>query len=84
MPRVFCKCGNDIDLSMIPSTNQLMMIEDEKYDKYFQGNLDAEYLYAEMMLVAKCEVCKRLYIFENGFANDPIIYQLEERKWNKK
>jgi hypothetical protein len=81
MPKYICNCGNPINLSDIPSPNQLLMIEDLDYDKFFE-KIDAEELYGEMMLVVRCNACKRLYIFENSFDKEPIIYKLEEGIWN--
>jgi len=76
MPKVVCLCKEVINLSDIPSSNQLLMIEDVKYDKYFDS-IDAEKLYEEMTLVVRCQNCKRLYVYENGFENDPLIYSLD-------
>ncbi len=76
MPKVVCLCKEVINLSDIPSPNQLLMIEDVKYDKYFDS-INAEELYKEMTLVVKCSNCKRLYVYESGFENQPLIYNLE-------
>ncbi|PDS23997.1 hypothetical protein [Flavobacterium branchiophilum] len=83
MPKYICKCGNLINLSDIPSPNQLLMIEDVDYDKFFE-KIDAEELYDEMMLVVRCDTCKRLYVFESGFDEEPIMYKIEEGVWNKR
>ena len=77
MPKVICICCEIINLSDIPSSNQLLMIEDVKYDKYFDS-INAEELYKEMTLVVRCPNCKRLYIYVNGFENQPLIYSLEK------
>jgi hypothetical protein len=82
MPKYVCLCENIINLSDIPSPNQLLLIEDVDYDKYFDKT-DAEKLYEEMVLTVRCNTCKRLYVFENGYNNNPIIYKLEEGIWNK-
>jgi len=76
MPKVVCLCKEVINLSDIPSSNQLLLIEDVKYEKYFDS-IDAEKLYMEMTLVVRCPNCKRLYVYENGFGNQPLIYNLE-------
>lgn len=81
MPKYICKCKNVINLSDIPSVNQLLMIEDVDFDKYFD-EINAIHLHQEMMLVVRCDKCKRLYIFENGYDELPIIYQKEEGGWN--
>ena len=77
MPKVVCLCKEVINLSDIPSPHQLLMIEDIKYDKYFDS-VNAEKLYKEMTLIVRCSNCKRLYIYENGFGNEPLIYNLEK------
>lgn len=81
MPKHICKCGHAINLSDIPSSNQLLFIEDQNFDKFFD-RIDAEVLYQEMKLIVRCNICKRLYIFESGYENDPIIYNLEEGRWS--
>jgi hypothetical protein len=81
MPKYICECENVINLSDIPSQNQLLFIEDRDYDKNF-GNIDAEKLYQDMNLVIRCPDCKRLYIFENGYDKEPIVYQIEKGDWN--
>jgi hypothetical protein len=83
MPKILCICETIIDLFEIPSINQLLLIEDVHYDK-FNGSIDSEKLYKEMLLVARCKECKRLYIYENGFNTNPIIYKLERGLWKNK
>ena len=46
-------------------------LTDVKYEKYFDS-INAEELYKEMTLVVKCSNCKRLYVYENGFENQPF------------
>lgn len=82
MPKYICKCGNSINLSDIPSFNQLLLIEDNDFNKYFD-KINAEILYQEMKLVVRCNRCKRLYIFENGYDEEPIVYNLEKGSWNE-
>ena len=76
MPKVVCLCNEVINLSDIPSSNQLLLIDDVKYEKYFDS-IDAEKLYEEMTLVVRCPNCRRLYVYENGFENNPLIYSLD-------
>lgn len=76
MSKIFCKCGEMIDLSGIPSSNQYLMISDVDFD-CFQGNVDAEYLYSKMDIVVKCPSCKRLHMFNEGIDKTPLIYLLE-------
>lgn len=82
MPKMKCICGNIIKLNDIPNPNELLMISETDYDKY-DGFIDSEKLYMEMKTVVKCDNCYRLYIYENGIDEDPIIYQLEVGEWNK-
>lgn len=37
MPKYICKCSNIICLSSIPNSNELLLIEDEKFEKYFEN-----------------------------------------------
>lgn len=80
MPKYICKCGNVIDLSDIPNSNQILMIEDVNFDKYFD-NFNPIDLHQEMILTIRCNECKRLYIFEEGYDKNPIIYKKEEGNW---
>lgn len=74
MPKVLCKCGHWINLSDIPSPNQMLIISDIEYDK-FQGLVDPEKIFMAMHIVAVCSVCGRLYIYYNGFDKPPTIYK---------
>lgn len=77
MPKIKCICGEIIGLGEIPSPNQKLIISDVDYDKYSEGSIDAEKLYQAMTLVVVCPVCNRLYLYDNGFENEPIIYKIE-------
>lgn len=81
MPKYICKCSNVICLSSIPNSNELLLIEDEKFEKYFE-NFDPIDLYQEMILTLLCDQCHRLYIFEKSYDKKPIIYQKEEGDWD--
>lgn len=74
MPKVLCKCGCAINLSDIPSSNQMLIISDIDYDK-FQGLVDAEEVFTTMNIVAVCPNCDRLHVFYDGFNKPPIIYK---------
>lgn len=76
MPKLKCVCSEVINLNEIPSPHQYLMISDQKYDN-FQGLVDTEVLYREMIITVKCPTCSRLHIFENGFDNPAITYKLE-------
>jgi len=77
MPKIRCECGNIIGLDKIPSPNQMLLISDTDFDKYWEGEPDIEKLYHEMKIVATCRKCGRLYVFWNGFDKRPVIYRRE-------
>ena len=77
MPKFLCNCKNVINLSEIPSPNQLLIISDVELDK-FSGMIDSKKLYEKMIIVAACNVCKRLHIFRNGYNQAPDTYYPEE------
>ena len=79
MPKIVCECKNIIDLGGIPSENQFLIISDMDFDK-FQGLVDAEAIYKEFKVVAKCQKCERLHIFWNGFDKTASVYAQEEIK----
>ncbi|SDG36928.1 hypothetical protein [Epilithonimonas hungarica] len=86
MPKIKCKCGNIVSLNDIPNVNELHIISDIDFEQFWNDDEDfvkIEDVASQMKLVVKCNNCYRLYIYENGMNEDPIIYKLEEGKWNK-
>jgi hypothetical protein len=79
MPKFLCSCGEVIRYSDIPCKIQYKFISDVKYDDY-QGLIDSEKLYLDMESFLKCKNCKRLYVFWNGFGEDPAEYLLIPKK----
>jgi hypothetical protein len=77
MPKIRCRCNFVIGLGQIPSPDQLMIISDAEFDK-FAGLVDAEQIYSEMKVVAKCPNCGRIHIFWDGFDRPQAIYSREE------
>ncbi len=77
MPKIVCLCNTIIDLSEIPSKNQLHLIEDTTLDN-FGNSISAEELYKVSTIAAKCPSCGRLHIFWNGFKTAASVY-LEEK-----
>ncbi len=74
MPKQKCVCGEVINLSSIPSPHQHLIISDTVFDG-FQGSVEAEVIYANMLLVVKCPSCERLYMYEDGFGKLPKVYK---------
>ena len=68
-----CNCGSVISYSDIPCKIQYLFISDVEFDKY-EGSLDAEELYSNMKSFLKCPDCNRLWVFWNGFENEPKQY----------
>ncbi|MFC4686020.1 hypothetical protein ACFO4P_03630 [Epilithonimonas pallida] len=86
MPKINCKCGNIIRLNDIPNVNELHIISDIDFEQFWNDDEDfvkIEDVASQMKLVVKCNNCCRLYIYENGMNEEPIIYQLEKGQWNK-
>ena len=77
MPKIRCECGKIINLRQTPNPNQMLIIPDVDFDKYWDGEPDIEKLYDEMKIVAVCNDCGRLYIFWNGFDKRPVVYKKE-------
>lgn len=73
MPKFLCKCGEMLRYSDIPCKIEYKFISDEDYDSY-QGSVDTEKLYSEMKSIIKCPDCNRLWVFWNGFENEPTQY----------
>jgi len=74
MPGLECKCGNIINYGEIPNPDEWLFISDVEYDGYC-GLIDSEVLYKGMKSML---VCKRIWIFWDGFEKDPVGYFLEE------
>ena len=77
MPSFLCKCGEKINYGSIPCADELLVISDIEFDR-FAGNVDSEKIYRAMVHALKCPVCKRIWLFESGFAVAPHEYALQE------
>lgn len=73
MPKLMCKCGNCIPQGGIPNKDEFLFISDVEYDN-FAGEVDAELLYLQMKSLFLCERCKRIWVYWNGFDNEPVPY----------
>lgn len=60
-------------MSKIPNPNEYLFISDVDYDSY-AGKVDSEELYKQMKSMLVCDQCRRIWIFWNGFKNDPEAY----------
>jgi len=76
MPSLNCRCGQKLCWGEIPNPIELLMISDNAYDSY-SGTVDTEELYGKMRSILKCPVCERLWVFWNGFDNEPKSYNPE-------
>ena len=72
MPKMKCKCEEQIVFGNIPDENTYLYISDVKYDNY-TGEVDSEKLFLDMNISVLCPKCKRLWIFKKG-DNVPIEY----------
>ncbi len=73
MPAIRCKCGEVLRYGEIPNPIEWLFISDTAYDT-LSGAIDAEFLYGQMKSFLRCPVCKRLWVFWDGFDNDPSEY----------
>ena len=73
MPKIVCTCTNILSYSEIPCPIEYKFISDHDYDQY-QGMVDTEDLYQQMNSFLKCPKCERLWIFWNGYKNNPTEY----------
>ena len=72
MPKMKCKCGQQIELSTIPNKHTYLFINEVDFDN-FSNIVDTEKLYMSMRESVLCPNCKRLWIFDFG-DNKPIEY----------
>lgn len=79
MPKIRCNCDNIISYSQVPNPNEWLMISDVEYDSYDSGTSLGE-LYGNMKSILKCDTCGGLWIYWNGFDNEPTFYLPEAVK----
>jgi hypothetical protein len=77
MPSIMCRCGTRLRYGEIPNPIEWLAISDTNYDK-FTNTAEAEQLYSEFTHILKCQNCGRLWIYCDGFGNEPTCY-LPER-----
>lgn len=73
MPGIRCKCGEILRYGEIPNPIEWDIISDVEMDR-FTGQIDAGELYREMKSMLLCPNCGRLWIYWNGFDQDPQEY----------
>lgn len=73
MPGIRCKCGEILRYGEIPNPIEWNIISDVEMDR-FTGLVDAGELYREMKSMLLCPSCGRLWIYWNGFDQDPQEY----------
>jgi hypothetical protein len=73
MPKIICKCGEILSCSQIPSNIEYKFMSDVEFDSY-TGTIDVENLYDRMKSFIQCSNCSRLWIFWNGYNNNPTEY----------
>ena len=73
MPKIICTCENVLSYSEIPCPIEYKFISDQEYDQY-QGMIDSEDLYLKMNSFLQCSKCNRLWVFWNGYKNNPTEY----------
>jgi len=73
MPKIVCTCGWWLRYGDIPNPIEWLFISDVDYDK-FTGSVDAEELYRALKSFLQCPNCGRLWVFWNGFDQEPAEY----------
>ncbi|CAB3783741.1 hypothetical protein LMG28138_01700 [Pararobbsia alpina] len=76
MPSIKCECGHRICYGDIPCSDEWLMMSDTAFDKH-HGQVDVDELYRAMTHVLKCPDCGWLWVYWNGFRNDPQGYRPE-------
>ncbi|MFC0037851.1 hypothetical protein [Actinomadura rayongensis] len=77
MAAIRCRCGWKITVSgEIPNPLEWKIISDVQFDG-FAGVVDAEEIYLAARSQFKCPVCGRLWVFWDGFDQDPSCYAPE-------
>ncbi|WP_299073325.1 hypothetical protein [uncultured Paraglaciecola sp.] len=79
MPSLKCRCDNRIDFGQIPNPNEWLLVSDVAYDKY-DGIVNSEDLYSEFEHALRCPNCQRLWVFWNGFSEEPTCYEAQPKK----
>jgi len=74
MPKLRCQCEVIINYGEIPCKDEWLMISDTSFDRY-DGFVNAEGLYDDLLHALKCPNCGRLHIFWDGFQNLPQTYK---------
>jgi hypothetical protein len=70
-----CVCGTVISTSGgIPNANEWRLLSDTDLDSY-QGTVDVEDLYRHMTIAYRCPTSGHLWLFWDGFENDPQVYE---------
>jgi hypothetical protein len=75
MPKIKCNCGEVLRYGDIPCKIEYLFMPDVEYDN-FDEPLDPNLLYLKMKSFLKCPTCKRLWVFWNGFDEQPEEYTL--------
>jgi hypothetical protein len=76
MPSISCACGNKLAYGEIPNPIEWRMISDAEFDQ-FAGTVDAEDVYKKTVSALRCDRCGRLWIYWDGFENEPVVYSVD-------
>ena len=74
MPSMTCACGDQISWTEIPCPVEYLFISDTDFDR-FHGKVDSEQIYQAMTSLMRCPSCDRLWVFWNGTAAEPTLYE---------
>jgi hypothetical protein len=75
MAKFRCACDHIVRTSgEIPNPNEWKILSDTDFDR-FSGLVDAEEVYLACQSMFRCSNCGRLWVYWNGFEQEPTCYQ---------
>lgn len=70
MPGMQCRCGAILRYGELPCPIEWRIISDVDFDA-FSGMVDAEDVYRAARGALRCPECRRLWVFWNGWGEEP-------------
>lgn len=73
MPAIICSCGERLSYGALPCDIEWKFVADPVV-MAMPDDIKFEDLYSTMNSFLKCQACGRLWVFWNGFQQDPQEY----------
>ncbi len=77
MASILCKCGERLQLGLIPNPTEWLTVSDVEFDS-LGVEVNSAAMYEKMTHFLKCPKCGRLWFYWNGFSEDPVCYTPED------